>query len=487
VTGRHATGELATLRPLDDDEFAELSDLLAAKTGLLYPPQKRRDLDAKLMTLFETMTAEERDGFVPRVRSSDAGLQSLVNRLTIGESYFFRNRPHFNALTADVIPRLMEDNAASRTIRIWSAGCAGGEEPYSIAILLKERFPELAGWNVRIMATDINTGFLERAKEAVYTRWSFRGVEERIVEKYFRPEGASHLRLSPEIARTVEYGWFNLSQLPFVGRIAAEQFDLVICRNVLIYFSFEFANRVVRALAETIRRGGYLVVGHAEAFPALRELESVYSNATYYYCRPRTDEPRAFEATLAHTVSIPGIAVHDVARRPSIPPPPARGRPAAERGATAAHAGKAAPAQPTVEQDNLELDLEAAQEHTDMGELDSALAILDRLVKGPGKLDHRVHFLRAIVADQHDRTQDAISSLKQAIFIRKEFAIGHYYMGVICEREGDRKAAKRCLRNVLETTARLPEDWVLEEGGGITAQMLRDIAAERNRELELEQ
>ena len=96
-----------------------------------------------------------------------------------------------------------------------------------------------------------------------------------------------------------------------------------------------------------------------------------------------------------------------------------------------------------------------------------------------------MHFLRALVSDQHDRTQEAIASLKQAIFIRKEFAVGHYYMGVICEREGDRRAAKRSFRNALEITARLPGEWALEEGGGITAGLLGEIATERIRELEL--
>jgi chemotaxis protein methyltransferase CheR len=479
VTRGEPSGEREAVRPFDERELAALAELLAERTGLLYPQQKWRDLEAKLSPCLEGMTPAERDGFLDRLGSSDAALQGVVNRLTIGESYFFRNRPHFNALTSEVIPALIAANAASRTLRIWSAGCAAGEEPYSIAILLEEKFPELAGWNVRIMATDINTGFLERAKAAVYTRWSFRGVEERIVERYFRPEGAASLRLSPEIARTVEFARFNLSHLPFAGRIAPEPFDLVICRNVLIYFSFEFANRVVEALSETVRKGGFLVVGHAESFPALRELESIYSNATYYYRRPHEGKAHRFEPALAHTVSIPGIAVHEVARRPSVPPPPPQGPP---RGKAALIARKP----PPVEDDNLLLDLEAAQEHTDTGELDRAQEILDRLLKGPGKLDHRVHFLSALVADQHDRTQDAIGSLKQAIFIRKEFAVGHYYMGVICERESDKKAAKRCFRNVLEITSRLSESWVLEEGGGITSKVLREIATERIRELELE-
>ena len=311
-------------------------------------------------------------------------------------------------------------------------------------------------------------------RSALRAEVPFRGVEDRIVERYFRPEGAS-LRLVPDIASAVEFGRFNLSQLPFTGRIAPAPFDLVICRNVLIYFSFEFANRVVQALSETIRRGGFLVVGHAEAFPALRELESVYSNATYYYRRPDSVRPHKFEAALAHTVSIPGIAVHEVVRCPSVPPPSPRPQPRRPEASS-----------PTVERGDLLQELETAQEHTDMGELDCAGEILDRLVNGSGKLDHRVHFLRAIVADQRDLTQDAITSLRQAIFIRKEFAIGHYYMGVICDREGEKKAAKRCFRNVMETTSPLSEDWVLEEGGGITSGMLREIASERIHELELE-
>jgi chemotaxis protein methyltransferase CheR len=480
MTPPSTAGDRDAFRPLDDREFAALAEILFEKTGLLFPAQKRRELESKLAIYVRENPGVGRNDFIDSLRGSDVALQALVNRLTIGESYFFRNRPHFAALTAEILPELIAANAASRRLRIWSAGCAAGEEPYSLAILLDERFPELRGWDVRISATDINTAFLERAREGVYTRWSFRGVEERLIDKYFRPEGSTHLRLVPEIARTVQFSWLNLSRTPFVGRVAPEPFDLVICRNVLIYFTFELANHVVRSLAQTLRPDGFLIVGHAESFPVLRELESVYSNATYYYRRGDPNRPHRFEAAMTHTVSIPGIPVHDVARRPSVSPgarSPAP-EPAKGRGAAKAATG--------VEADNLERDLEEAQEHTDEGELAKADVILDRLVGGAGKLDHRVHFLRALVADQHDRTGDAIASLRQAIFLNKEFAIGHYYMGVICEREDDVKTAKRCFKNAVELASHFSDDRVLDEGGGITAQVLCEIASERIRELELE-
>ena len=475
--GRKAD-EREGFRPLDDDEFTTLAELLLERTGLLFPVQKRRELEAKLVNHLRETPSVERDDFIERLKASDVELQSLVNHLTIGESYFFRNRPHFSALTSEIIPELIAANAASRKLRIWSAGCATGEEPYSLAIMLDESFPELKRWDVRIMATDINTSFLERARAGVYTRWSFRGVEERIVQKYFRPEGSTHFKLAPEIARAVEFGWLNLSRTPLAGRVLPEPFDLVICRNVLIYFTFELANRVVQSLAETLKPDGFLIVGHAESFPVLRELESVYSHATYYYRRSGASRPRVHEVALTHTVSIPGIPVHDVARRPSVAPAPPK--------AEAPRGRHAQPTRTSVEADNLARDLDDAQEHTDAGELARAEAILDRLVLGAGKLDHRVHFLRALVADQHDRTGDAIASLRQAIFLKKEFAIGHYYMGVICEREDDAKTAKRCFKNAVDIASRCSENWVLDEGGGITAKVLCEIAAERIRELELE-
>jgi chemotaxis protein methyltransferase CheR len=481
MTRKDAAEERVPVRPLDDGEFAALAELLFERTGLLFSAQKRGEIESKLAAHLRENPGLAREELVGLLRSSDGELQRLVNRLTIGESYFFRNRPHFNALTADIIPGLIAANAASRRIRIWSAGCATGEEPYSLAILLEESFPDLRGWDVRITATDINTSFLERARQGLYTRWSFRGVEERLVEKYFRPEGGGYQRLDPAIARRVEFGWFNLSRPPFVGRVSAEPFDLVVCRNVLIYFSFELANRVVEALAQTLRPDGYLVVGHAESFPVLRELESVYSHAMYYYRRGDPRRARGAKAERLHTVSIPGIPVHDVARRPSAGP----GRRRSSVAAAQQRKRHAPPPKPSVEQDNLLHDIEEAQEHADLGELAKAEAILERLLGGVGRLDHRVHFLRALVADQHDRTGDAIASLKQSIFLNKEFAIGHYYMGVICEREDDVKTAKRCFKNAVEIASRLALERVLDEGGGITAGVLKEIATERIRELEL--
>jgi chemotaxis protein methyltransferase CheR len=468
-------------RALTEGEFDVLSARLTDRTGILFPKQKRREFQTKLAPMLEAMSEQERAGFATRLEESESLLQDVINRLTIGESYFFRNRPHFEALEEQILPALIRANAGSRTIRIWCAACSTGEEPYSLAILIKDRFPQLAGWKVLIRATDINTSFLERARRGVFTRWSFRGLDQRIIDRFFVQEAENRFRLDSEILSAVEFSRFNLSRPPFDGRVSREPFDLVLCRNVLIYFSFDAANRVIDALGEVIRPEGYLIVGHAESFPALRDLEAIYAHATYYYRKPalRSAERDSYEGV--HTVSIPGLAVHAVERRPSIvgyrrstvPPPPV---------ATSGGPPGRFAAQDTGE---LDAEIEAARDLTDLGQLARARALLDRLVSGAGRIDHRVHFLRALVSDQENRTDDALDSLRQAIFLKKEFAVGHYYTGVICEREGDRQTAMRHFRNVVRITGEMPDEFELDEGGGMTAGTLREFAVERIREVAL--
>lgn len=468
---------------LTDLEFARLTALLTRRTGMLFPEHKRRDFETKLSPHLESMDPSLRASLVDRVETDDAVLQNLVNQLTIGESYFFRNRPHFTALEERILPDIIKANSTTRRLRIWCAGCSTGEEPYSLSILMRERFPELAGWDVLIEATDINTSFLDRARRGVYTNWSFRSVEPRIISRYFTKEDVNRYVLSREITGTVDFGTFNLSKPPFRGRLKGEPFDLVMCRNVLIYFSYEASNSIIGALADMIKPGGYLIVGHAESFPALRELEAIYAHATYYYQKSTGRRHSSISAQPVHTVSIPGIGVHEVERRSSTLYPristlqPSRTLDLEE---VAVQAGED-------EGDLLAIELETAQDHTDMGELGKAKTILDRLVEGPGKLHHRVHFLRALIADQENRTQEAMASLKQSIFLNKQFAIGHYYHGVICEREGDRLAAARYFRNVCGIARSLPDDSELDEGGGMTAGVLREIAEERIKEVSLEQ
>lgn len=470
-----------------DEEFAELARILEARCGLAFSIEKRREFELRMAKRLSEMGAGSARELLDRVGRSDEALQKLINAVTIGESYFFRNRPHFNAIRETIVPDLMSHGAGQRQLRIWCAGCAGGEEPYSMAILLREHFPRLESWNVSIVATDINTEFLTLAQSGVYRQWSFRGVDAHLIDKYFNRDHKGRYHLRDFVKAEVRFERFNLmDSLGGARPGGGADFDLVMCRNVLIYFPFQLADRIVERLGSSLRPGGYLFVGHSEAFPSLGRMQVVYSHATYYYRRYLTQAETEKSAPPPRTLSIPGLGVGSIHPRLSsasigLVAPAARRPVAKERRAALLDLGGAA--KETAEKDVATLI--RARQLADQGKTAEALEVLRTLADGEGNLDHRVHFLRAIVADQSGATKEAVKSLKQAIFLERNFAIGHYFLAVICHREGDLAMAGRHFRNVRNLLGNLPDDHELEEAEGLTAARLREIVASRTDEVQL--
>ncbi len=192
----------------------------------------------------------------------DEEYDKLFETLTINLSYFFRGGTSFEALRAKVLKPLLQEKArrGNRSVRIWSAGCAGGEEPYSIAILFHELLgKDLKRWQIRIHATDLDASALEKARRGVYGEFSFRGVNPKYIAQYFTHLSQSEYTIRPEVAALVKFERRDLIADPPPHRL-----DLILCRNVLIYFSREQQRRLLTAFHRTLNDGGYLMVGMTE-------------------------------------------------------------------------------------------------------------------------------------------------------------------------------------------------------------------------------
>jgi chemotaxis protein methyltransferase CheR len=190
--------------------------------------------------------------------------EAIVARLTIGETYFFRNMPQFDALRQHIIPELLRRREATRGLRIWSAGCATGEEPYSVAITVGDMLPADHFWHVSILATDINAQFLTRAREALYGEWSFRETPDELRSRFWARE-QGRWRLRPQIRRMVSFARLNLAEpcYPSVANGTCA-LDLLLCRNVTIYFDDLTTRQVVERFYNALAPGGWLIVGHTE-------------------------------------------------------------------------------------------------------------------------------------------------------------------------------------------------------------------------------
>jgi chemotaxis protein methyltransferase CheR len=196
-------------------------------------------------------------------------LEVLAASMTVGETHFFRVTPQIEALRRLILPDLIARHGADRRIRIWSAGCSTGQEPYTLAMLLCEQLLRPQDWQIELVATDLNRSALDVARRAVYDEWSFRDSPAEFRARYFTPTG-NRWQLSDEIRRMVRFAHLNLAEdpLPFVSE--GERIDLIVCRNVTIYFGKQATQRLYDRLALAMELAGWLVLGPSDPMPAPR-------------------------------------------------------------------------------------------------------------------------------------------------------------------------------------------------------------------------
>ena len=196
------------------------------------------------------------------VETGEEEFVNLINAITTNLTFFFREIHHFEYLANTVIPHLLEKNKASKKIRIWSAGCSTGEEPYSLAIVLKETVP--AGWDARVLATDLDTTVVETAQNGVYNIERLKGVSEARKKRWFLKgagERSGFVKVKPELQQIIDFGQINLmNEWPIKDKI-----DVIFCRNVVIYFDKPTQSRLFNRYADLLQEQGHLFIGHSES------------------------------------------------------------------------------------------------------------------------------------------------------------------------------------------------------------------------------
>lgn len=442
---------------LSDPSFPVLKDFVLNHTGLAYYADKDEDLAMRVGRRLDALRMNNCQQYLALLmdRSAGAGeMECLIGDLTIGETYFFRQVEHFDLLKSTVIPTLLKQNAAIRCLRVWSAGCATGEEPYSIAILLQQEFGgELLGWDVTILATDINREFLERAKEGRYGEWSFRATPRHIWAECFIRQGKTWL-LKSEYKKRVVFRKLNLAEENQILQDSGG-FDLVFCRNVMIYFSRNLIARTVGRFRDMLRPGGWLIVGHAEFDPmAFAGFIRVQLNNASAYQRPQTG--RAPESGLPAVSEFPS----DFEWMPA----PEAGRPA-----QTLHAGPAAKSSPSAPS------LERVRELADRGALHAAAALGKQLTTLE-PLSAAAHFTLGLILESTLSCREAKEALRRAIYLDRNFALAHYHFATCLQTVGENAKARKSFLNAIQLLDELPPEKRLEHTDGLTVADLREMA-----------
>lgn len=410
----------------------------------------------------------------------DAEWARLEAEITIGETFFFRYSEQFVALRTTILPALVAARRADRVLRIWSAGCSTGAEPYSLAILVHEILgTDLPEWRVTIHGTDISTEALATARAAEYGRWALRTMppEERL--KYFthlppkpgvRREGGFALR--PEYRSMVRFAKGNLLKLAEPGDAGGEPYDLILCRNVLIYFDAPTVARVVRGLGRRLRPEGWLLLGHAEPNPTFSAfVEPVNLPGTVAYRPPGQTVTVPPEVVLPPAVPVPAeperSVVEDV--EPAPEPAEAEAEPVADRSGE--------PLAEPPEPDEAGDALARVRALADAGESGAAWRALREAVEGE-PMNPRLRFYEGLVAGSLGREAEAERALRAALYLDRGFVMAHYHLGLMLLAQGRRAEAGRALDNARILSQALPPDAVLPEGdGAVASEVAAGVAA----------
>lgn len=465
--------------PLPEGEaFDRLKQQVIARTGHFYYEDKEDLLWERVRKRLVSTRASDLHGYLQRLEDDDRGPEewaALEAELTIGETYFFRYPEQFQALRETILPDILEAAAESRRLRIWSAGCATGAEAYSVAILLREVLGEqLASWHVSILGTDINDTFLAQAREARFGRWALRSLDAAQRSAWFTRDG-DEWRLKSEHRAMVRFQRGNL--LDLLGPappLELADFDLILCRNVLIYFHPTRMAEVASALVDRLQPHGWLLVGHAEPNPEFgRFAQAVSLPGTAAYRRldgeplPQARQTWSPQAETAAELVIPPTVWGPAA--PAAPGPISPPRAPIEAEAPppsrtgAGHGPDAAAVRDEVRQ------------LADLGDFHAAelkcRAALDLWPEDAG-----LQFYAGLVAQALGRLGAAEDALRRAAYLDGGFILALYHLGLVRLARGRAEAGRKAVAAAAQLAGTLAVSERLREGAGLTAGELRELA-----------
>jgi len=275
---------------MSSDEFKMIRDFILERSGIYFAENKMYLVKNRLAKRMEELQIKTVRDYFYHVKYdlSMREFNRLMDLVTTNETSFFRNEPQLLAFSDEVLPMLIAEKTkqqGAKTLRIWSAGCSTGEEPYTLAIQILEKLHSLAGWNVEIIANDISEQVLQRARHGEYNGITLRGVKPDMLSRYFTASGDSY-RVKPELKMMVKFSHLNLNDPRQISMING--MDVVFCRNVMIYFNDDVKKQLVRGFYNALRPGGYFFIGHSETLHGIsKAFKLVYfKNALVYQKKP---------------------------------------------------------------------------------------------------------------------------------------------------------------------------------------------------------
>ncbi len=453
-------------------------ELIALKSGIHLDRTKLDSLKLDLLARIKGHNCKCFGEYYHLLKSSEKEFHELISMITVNETSFFRNPLHFNLLRSHILPEFIKKReAGERRINIWSAGCSTGEEPYSIAMVLLDALDFPSTWQIEILATDIDKEALVVAQKGIYRRRSLRFTDRKLIDRFFSSQDGNY-RLSEEVRQIINLRYFNLVNEPYPLPEKGE-WDIIFCRNVIIYLNPKSAQKVIRNFYRSLDEGGYLFLGYSESLQGISDEFSL--------------------------VEIGGCFIHKKSEGAGVIPSKEEVKPKPEL------LPEAAPVE------DAQTFYEEAVKYIQKDELDSAIKKIGRALEikpdhtmanfflGKIYADQKIHsqaverckkildadplfaqahFLLGVVYKEKEMESEAIEEFKKAIYIDKDFALAHLSLANLYQAQKKNREAVREYKNTLKALQGRPKDEIMEFSGGFTNELLIESCRKRIRQME---
>ena len=496
---------------LSQYHYERFQSLILNRTGMLFGFRRRNALARGVLKTAQKAGCEHLEDYYTLLVSTQTDStvwENLIDEITIGETYFFRDSSQIHILRTHILPGLISGHRHDRRLRIWSAGCASGEEPYTIAMLLSEMLLDAGQWNVFILATDINKRVIEKAQRGFFREWSFRQTDPAIRSRYFRPK-ENGFELIQRVRDTVTFNYLNLSEACYPSLATnTNALDLILCRNVAIYQSEEVVREVVERFYGCLVSGGWLMVGAAETgIPvygkfAARRFSSITVFQKTSEFAPISAVPVAERKTGITSERMVGPPI-----RPALPPvlqPQAAAElktedTPAERQETIPAAAIEDPSHlfeeglTLVSKKRFEEALNIFQACIAMDATHTpALFQLGQVCANLGRLEEaeswclqaiekdalmvEAHYTLALICQEKGAREEAVDRLKKALFLKSDFALGHFSLSMLYKQVGQNERSERHRRQAIRLAFKVAPEAILPGSDDLTAAQMLTMA-----------
>ena len=490
---------------LSDDQYNRFQELVLKRTGMLFGIKRRNALGRGITKLCEKNARDDLEKYFQMLQATETDnplWDALIEELTVGETYFFRDKNQIQALKQHLLPQIIAAHKHDRRIRIWSAGCASGEEAYTLSMILADLLPDMNRWNINILGTDINKKVLQKGKMARYRPWSFRQMDPLFQVRYFRQKGEEHEAI-PEIRKNVQFAYLNLNEPAYPSLFTnTNAMDLILCRNVAIYYSEDVVRHVVSRFYRCLVPGGWLMMGASEtSIPVFGQYGChVFSGGTVYR---KLNEPapsaKRFQSSAFETVTSPE-PVPSMERK--VFSPSLQETPFVLKTIPKETAEQAAP---TDKPDLMKLGCDLIRQkryeeakdvffrcvaenprdaeslyqlgrvHANVGQMEAARSYCEQALE-INPLKAEVYYTLGLVHQESGGNKEAMECLKRVLFLEPGFSLAHLTMAILYRQLHQIEKSERHCGQAIALASAMPPETVLPGADDLTAGTLLTMA-----------